>query len=588
MIATRVRPRARAHGALIAAALLGVLSIGEAAAQASGAGLVLPPGDVVGGTVYRRDGSAVPSITTGADANGYIFSVAPTESFLGSAAATVVRTSGDTQYVRFYTDGVTQPVGRFVVKSDVVRGRSAAEIRDLLALPYLPDSLTIVRVPASACVLTGTAGPILGNFAASPPSIPTAGPWGSGGVPQAVLIGVTPDANCADPQFVPSTNYVNRQAIGPNALAYRPLAGGGNALAIASALDRAIPPQAFGDMDGIYDALDLLNTGDGATLRSALTQLGGEAHSGLPSVAIAGAQMLQGALRQQIRLGRTSEPASRPWAATFGGGGRIAGDGDSHDMAYGIGGAIVGLERRLDHALVIGGALAYTRGGFSPSGLPGDGHLETATALLHGRYAAAPWHVEVAAGYGRGWGEMTRAIAFPGVTRTASARPDAHLLIANVESGRRIALDTATALTPFIGFEGVAILRPAFAESGAGAANLHVQRETTASARGTLGLELARSFAISGDRVDRPLHLALRAGWSHDFADTRRTITASLEGTPDVAFTVEGARPGRDAAALGAGLALTLGAIDLVLRYDGLIGNGTGAHALSIGGRVAF
>ena len=48
---------------------------GPVPAQQIVGGLVVPNGSVVSGPVFRRDGTFVPSITTGADANAYINSM---------------------------------------------------------------------------------------------------------------------------------------------------------------------------------------------------------------------------------------------------------------------------------------------------------------------------------------------------------------------------------------------------------------------------------------------------------------------------------------------------------------------------------
>ena len=123
-----VRPtRARHAGRHILLILSGLLVLGSAV-PALAQMLPLPPGVVVTGPVFRRDGSTVPLVRTGADANAYIFSTAPTESFVDSAQAAVVRTTADTQYVRVYTEGTTRPVGGFIAGSDTVRGMTAAEI----------------------------------------------------------------------------------------------------------------------------------------------------------------------------------------------------------------------------------------------------------------------------------------------------------------------------------------------------------------------------------------------------------------------------------------------------------------------------
>src|SRR5262245_25286963 len=139
-----IRTRVSCWLAMVAGLLLCQAAFGQ---QVVG-GLVVPNGQVVTGPVYRFNGTFVPSVRTGVDANTFIMSVPPTQSFVNNAPAAVVRTSVASQYVRFYTAGVTNPVGGFIAPSNVVRGLSAQQIRDVLALPFLPDSMTIVRVPA--------------------------------------------------------------------------------------------------------------------------------------------------------------------------------------------------------------------------------------------------------------------------------------------------------------------------------------------------------------------------------------------------------------------------------------------------------
>ena len=78
----------------VAVAVTGMSMPSDAAiAQQVVSGMILPNGQVVTGPVYRRNGTTVPSITTGVDANLYIFSTPPTASFLPTGPAAVVRTS---------------------------------------------------------------------------------------------------------------------------------------------------------------------------------------------------------------------------------------------------------------------------------------------------------------------------------------------------------------------------------------------------------------------------------------------------------------------------------------------------------------
>src|SRR4051812_34547869 len=113
------------HAAVWSFAVLAMLGV-SGAAQAQ----TLPPGETITGPIFRRDGTTVPSIATGADANAYLGLLPPTESFTPASPAVVVRTAAPTQYVRVYTQGVTNPVGGFIAGSNTVRGLNATQIRD--------------------------------------------------------------------------------------------------------------------------------------------------------------------------------------------------------------------------------------------------------------------------------------------------------------------------------------------------------------------------------------------------------------------------------------------------------------------------
>jgi hypothetical protein len=82
--------------------LCGIMALaGGVTEQTLAQSLPLPPGEIIIGPVFRRNGSSVSSITTGSGANLYIGSVPPTQSFVNSATADVVRTAVPTQFVRF-------------------------------------------------------------------------------------------------------------------------------------------------------------------------------------------------------------------------------------------------------------------------------------------------------------------------------------------------------------------------------------------------------------------------------------------------------------------------------------------------------
>ena len=463
-------------GCLVALASLVVISDAALSQQTVG-GMLVPNGEVLTGPVLRRNGTSVGSITTGADANAYILSTPPTQAFVNGAPAAVVRTAVPSLYVRAYTQGVTNPVGGFVAPINAVRGLTEQQIRDVLALPFLPTSLTLVEVPAGTCVLYGQAAPIVGNFGANPPAIPTPGPWGRGGALQGVLIGLSSQPGCADPGFVPAANFTSRQAIGGFALAYRPNAGQGNTFAVASALDVGSFPAQFSDMDGIYNSLDALNFSSPSALQMALKQLDGEAYADYGYMRMAAARQFLDVMLQQLRSARSQRPVApapsivraptnlteaiaaprdmvaelkRPfaaagerrtesggvWFAPYGSIGNLYGDVSTHSMGYALHGFAGGGDLQLAEGFLVGVALSYSSTGFSTSVVNSAGSNEAMSVAAYASYAPDAWYVDAAAGYSYNWGTLSRTIAFPGVLRTAQGNPTANQFLGSVEAGR--------------------------------------------------------------------------------------------------------------------------------------------------------
>ncbi len=550
--------------------LSATLLAGAAAAQS----LVLQPGEIITGTVYRHDGSAVPSLTTGADANTFVGVSPPTLSFVPAAPAAVVRTSTVTQYVRTY-DGIHSfPAGGWVGSATDVRGLTAAQIRDVLALQYTPLYLDIVRVPAGTCVINGWGAPIVG--------------WGSGGPQQEYLIGTSAKPGCQNSAFLGSQYYVNLQPIGANALAYRPRAGAGNTFAVATALDTAAQPQQFTDMDGVYASLDLLNISDPQPLQAAFVQLDGEVYADIATVQIAGAQMVLNTVGERLRTARDTPndaPGWRMWASGFGAGGSLSRNADAHGLALSYGGIAAGADYRLDPKLLLGWAVAYARSGAATSGVPGSITLNTGSLLAYASYAPGPGYLDGALGYAYGGASVSRSIVFPGQARAANGSPNANMFLGNFETGYRLALGPATRITPLAGLQIVTVSRGTFTESGAGAVDLRVSGATTASVRGLLGVQLEHTLPVG---LEKPLGLSLRAAWSYEFADASRGVTASFTGTPDAGFNVRGTPAPRNAAQLGAGVTMPLRSMDLFVRYDGMIGAGYSVNGGSAGLRASF
>ena len=609
----------------VLALLCGLALLGDAAlAQQIVGGMIVPDGQVVTGPVFRRNGTSVPSIATGADANTYIFSTPPTASFLPGSPAAVVLTSVPTLYARVYTQGVTNAVGGFIAPSNTIRGLDAQQIRDVLALPFLPDSLTLVQVPAGTCILFGTGAPITRNFPANPPAIPTPGPWGNGGKLQGTLIGLSSSPNCESPAFVPAANYMNRQSISGTALSYRASAGTGNTYAVAAALDVGVFPAQFSDMDTIYNSLDLLNYGSPDALRAALKQLDGESYADFGYLRMMAGRAFLDVMHQQMRAARLRRPSSLAsaeaalsltepspartvigdlgkslatagggsrrteaggvWVAPYGAVGAVYGDAATHSASYGLHGFAAGADIEILDDFRIGAALGYSSTGLSTS-LASSGSNEAFSLAAYASYAPRPWYLDAAAGYAYNWGSLTRTIAFPGIFRTAQGNPTASQFIGSAESGFAFAVAPRLALTPFARLEVTAASQNPFTETGAGAIGLSAAAQGTTGVRSILGVELAGSVALTSTQS---LSMALRLGWAHDYADLSGALNASFVGKPDTSFVVYGPTPDRNAATIGAAITLPLPLGQAFLNYDGNLARGYTYHAATLGLRIAF
>jgi outer membrane autotransporter protein len=356
---------------------------------------------------------------------------------------------------------------------------------------------------------------------------------------------------------------------------------------VATALDTGPFPALFTDMDSIYNSLDLINVGGGATLHSALTQLGGEPYAEIPTVEIESARMFLDAVHDEMRLDRARAPTSdapvRQWLTGFGGAGGIDSSGG---IDYEIGGAAGGLDRRFGPALLAGVAVGYARSNYDADQISGNGDIDTVSAALYASYAPGRFYVEGVLGYGFSDGELNRSIVFPGVARRANGDPNADAFLSSIETGYSFALGKSTVLTPLAAMQGIVISEDNLAESGAGAIDLLVRENTTDSARGILGAELTQALPVG---LRAPLLVKLRAGWAHDFADVSRGFTASFEGLPGATFAVVGVDAPRDAAVISLLGSLTMRpSLDVFLRYDAAFASDASTQGGSAGLRFVF
>jgi outer membrane autotransporter protein len=172
--------------------------------------------------------------------------------------------------------------------------------------------------------------------------------------------------------------------------------------------------------------------------------------------------------------------------------------------------------------------------------------------------------------------------------RAAQGYTTANTFFGQLEAGYKLLVAPSFGgfVTPFARLQASTSTQNGFSESGADSLNLTVAPITTNSLRTVLGAQL-------GANLDAPwrdkLKLVMRLGWSHEFADMTRPVTASFAGAPALGFTTFGATAPRDGVVLGLGGSTNVAERTKVyLRYDGDLAGANTNHILSAGVRFTW
>jgi outer membrane autotransporter protein len=376
-----------------------------------------------------------------------------------------------------------------------------------------------------------------------------------------------------------------------------------NQRAVGTALDRSFAG-ATGDFADVLGTLAGLDTVQGP---KALNALSGEPYADFGTVNVAATASFMNAVGQQASAARgapvngtrqalaqacdadacdTAHPWG-VWASALGGLGSVQGDGNASTLTYNFGGVAAGLDYRFDPRFLVGMAAGFTSGSLWVDSFGGRGWSDSVAIAAYGSFTQAALYVDALAGYAHFDNRLQRQISFPGVQRTANGNTQANQAFGQIEAGYKLPTGIAnTSVTPFARLQLSTTTQDGFSEWGANSIDLAVAAQTTISARGVLGVDLAGSFDIGGARI---LDLDLRLGWSHEYADASRPMTAAFAGAPGNPFTVYGAAPARDAAALGFQARTKVSdQAQLYLRYDGELSSESNTHTLNAGVRFVW
>jgi outer membrane autotransporter protein len=376
-----------------------------------------------------------------------------------------------------------------------------------------------------------------------------------------------------------------------------------NQYAVGTVLDQTFS-SATGDYATVMSALAVLNTAQGPFVLNAIS---GQNYAGFSNAMVQGAQLFMSNFSQQaggstqggnrvalaeaceVACDTTSPALWGAWGGAMGGTGTFAGNGNAGTLTYSVGGFAAGLDRRFWPNLLAGVTVGYQNGGQWTGGFDGRSTTNTVQAGLYASLNEGPVYLDGIAGYAYSANQMWRSMTIPGLQpRTAQGQTGANQFYGQVESGYRFDIGgTASAfVTPFARLQGSTATQNAFTESGAQSLNLNVVTQTTSSLRTVLGAQLGGAMDVGWREK---LAAQFRLGWSHEFADTTRPVSASFAGASTVPFTVYGASPQRDGVVLGFSANTAIGdAASVYLRYEADISGQDSSHALTAGVRMTW
>jgi uncharacterized protein YhjY with autotransporter beta-barrel domain len=216
---------------------------------------------------------------------------------------------------------------------------------------------------------------------------------------------------------------------------------------------------------------------------------------------------------------------------------------------YRIYGGTLGFDHAFSDKLIAGLSLGYSQTDVDLDHHQGDGSINTFTGSVYGSYFTKNAYVEGTVSYGGNWYDNYRLITIGSLQREASSDHDGDYVSAYLGGGYAFNLKD-WAIGPFVSLRYIYLSEESFRERGAGSVDLSVDHRDTDSLISELGLRLARIFEIKyGSLIPE-----VSAAWSYDFDINHRVITASFEGFPGAAFSIDGQPVEKNGAVLAAGL----------------------------------
>ena len=171
---------------------------------------------------------------------------------------------------------------------------------------------------------------------------------------------------------------------------------------------------------------------------------------------------------------------------------------------------------------------------------------------------------------------LDRDVIVAGLGRTAESDYVAHDVTTHVGGGYTLNLFGCD-VTPAAALYYAVFHRPSFDESGAGAANLDVERETSQSLRSDLELSVAKVFECGTAKVMPEIY----GGWRHEYCGQDGLSARFRQGVTDFSINNDTIR---DKAYFGLGVSALLSEdLSLYVQYEGSVSTSDTANSIVVG-----
>lgn len=242
------------------------------------------------------------------------------------------------------------------------------------------------------------------------------------------------------------------------------------------------------------------------------------------------------------------------WGTGYGSWGSFDGDGNAASLDTSLGGIMTGIDARLDPNSYAGVALGYSHSSSTVDGVDSSADADSGIIAAYAGTNLDGVNVRGGVSYTFSDVNTSRGIALPALATSADGQFNAGLTQVFGEIGYGMEFQEM-AIEPFAGLAWAHLNTDGFTETSA-AAGLTGESQSSDVGYGTLGIRIAKDFAMQGGSVLTP-RAAL--AWQYAFGDLSPGTTLSFAALGGSAFTASGVPLSENSALLDIGLDLQIG-----------------------------